>query len=217
MATPPLDTKYEAETPPQDETPLSQETLDRIAAAEILDGFDVLVRDVAFELMIGDDLEVLREVAKHDDLRMQIWQLRKIDAELFGVPFDLPQPAPDTDLNRAYREQERQRIEQVLAGRAAPTPKAEEEAGIERIARRPAWELPPEEQEAMRAKPAPAASPPWTPGSVPPPTPTPTPATPARPRLANWPAKPEGGADHGEIAAPARTKKKSLSRLATAW
>ena len=61
MAPPPLDTNTAPQDEPAADEALSQETLDRIAAAEILDGFDVLVRDVAFELMIGDDLEVLRE------------------------------------------------------------------------------------------------------------------------------------------------------------
>jgi hypothetical protein len=73
---------------------LSQETLDRIKAGEILDGLSILVRDVAIELMLDDDLGVLTEVAKHADWRRQVWELRKIDSDLNGTPFDDPEPGP---------------------------------------------------------------------------------------------------------------------------
>src|ERR1700726_3092205 len=64
------------------EGPLSQETLDRFASYEILDTLPILVRDVAIELGVDDDLGVLTEVAKYDDPRRQIWELRKVEADL---------------------------------------------------------------------------------------------------------------------------------------
>jgi hypothetical protein len=76
---------------------------------------------VAIELGVDDDLGVLTEVAKHDDPRRQVWELRKVDADLMGVPLDVPEPAPEAELSRAYREREKERAAEIMKGGAQLT------------------------------------------------------------------------------------------------